>query len=55
MALSLSRMYIVPCVGKIWKGMVFSFLEHALNLGIFTHAPAPSALRPHPQVFIITN
>ena len=34
-------MYIPSCVGKVFKLMVFTFLENALNLGIFTHAPVP--------------
>ena len=43
----LSNLYIPPCVGKIFKFMVFSFLENALNLGIFTHAfPPHSKLSP---------
>ena len=29
-----------PYVGKIYKFMMFTFLENALNLGVFTHAPA---------------
>ena len=29
-------LYIPPCVGQMFKLMVFIFLEHALNLGIFT-------------------
>ena len=36
-----------PCVGKTFKFIVFTFLENALNLGIFTHAPVPhSKLQP---------
>ena len=48
MVLSLSRMlvefsnlYIPPCAGKFFKFVVFTFLENALNLCIFTHAPVP--------------
>ena len=33
-----SNLHIPPCVGKIFKFMVFTFLENALNLGIFIHA-----------------
>ena len=33
--------YIPPCVGKTFQFMVFTFLENALNLCIFTHAPVP--------------
>ena len=39
-------MYIQPFVGKMFKFVVFSFLENALNLGIFTHAPPHSKLAP---------
>ena len=28
-------------MGKTFKFIVFPFLEHSLNLGIFTHAPIP--------------
>ena len=38
-----SNLYILPCAGKIFKFMVFAFLENALNLGIFTHAPVPQS------------
>ena len=31
---------MTPCVEKIFKFIVFTFLEIALNLGIFTHAPS---------------
>ena len=34
------NLYIPPSVGKAFKFMVFTFLENALNLCIFTHAPA---------------
>ena len=34
-----SDLYIPPCVGKIFQFTVFIFLENALNLCIFTHAP----------------
>ena len=30
-------------MGKIFKFMVIAFLENALNLGIFTHAPLPQS------------
>ena len=30
---------------KKFKLMVFTFLENALNLGIFTPAPLPTAIR----------
>ena len=36
---SLKHVYTPPCVGKSYKFMMFTFLENALNLGIFTHAP----------------
>ena len=29
----------MPCVGNIFTFMVLKFLEYALNLGIFIHAP----------------
>ena len=35
----LSSVYILPCVGKIFNFMEFSFLENAIIRGIFTHAP----------------
>ena len=35
----LSNLYIQPWLGKNFKFMVLIFLENALNLGIFTHAP----------------
>ena len=38
--------YIPPCVGKIFKFMVFTFLENALNLGIFTKLLPHSKLAP---------
>ena len=41
----LSKFYIPHCMGKTFKFMVLTFLEHALNLGIFTHAPPP-----HPKL-----
>ena len=34
----LSKSYIPPCVGKIFKFMEFTFLENAFIRGIFTHA-----------------
>ena len=36
-----SDLYIPPCVGKIFQFMMLTFLENALNLYIFTHAPVP--------------
>ena len=44
---SLKLLYIPPCVGKIFKFMVFSFLANALNLAIFTHVPPHSKLAPN--------
>ena len=44
----LSNLYIPPCVRKIVKFMVFIFLENALILGIFAHAPHHSKLDPSP-------
>ena len=35
------NLYIPPCEGKICEFMVFTFLENALNLGIFTHGSVP--------------
>ena len=32
---------IPPCMRKIFQFMVFTFLENALNICIFTHAPVP--------------
>ena len=40
----LSRMFVqfsLTCVGKIFEFMVLTFLQHALKLCIFTHAPVP--------------
>ena len=34
-----SDLYIPSCVGKIFQFIVFTFLENALNLCIFTRAP----------------
>ena len=43
----LSNLYIPPCVRKIFKFMVFTFLENGLNLGIFTYAsPFPTQIPP---------
>ena len=42
----LSNLYIPPWVGKIFKFMVFTFLENALNLDIFIHVPLHSKLAP---------
>ena len=33
-------------MGKIFKFMVFTSLENALNIGIFTHAPVPHSKLP---------
>ena len=33
---SLKLVYVPPCVGKIFKFMVFTFLENTLNLQSFT-------------------
>ena len=42
----LSNLCIPPCVGYIFRLMVFAFLENALNLGIFNHAsPRPFPLK----------
>ena len=43
---SLKLLYIPPYVGKIFKFMVFTFLENVLNLGIFTHVAPYSKLSP---------
>ena len=56
---SLKLVYIAPCVGKIFKFMVFTFLENALNLVIFTQVPphsklAPKFLSSHPRQKEIT-
>ena len=32
-------MYIPTCVGKMFQFIVFTFLENALNLCIYSHAP----------------
>ena len=45
-------LYIPPCVGKLFQFMVFTFLENALNLCIFTHAPV---LHSKPQVEFFEN
>ena len=42
----LSSVYILPCVGKIFNFMEFSFLENAIIRGIFTHAPPHLKLTP---------
>ena len=36
-----SELYIPICVGKHFRFMVLTFVENALNLSIFTHAPVP--------------
>ena len=41
MFVEFSVLYIAPCMGKSFQFMVFTFLENALNLCIFTHAPVP--------------
>ena len=33
--------FFLTCVGKIFKFMLFLFLENTLNLRVFNHAPAP--------------
>ena len=40
------KLYIPPCMGKIFKFMEFTFLENALIRGIFTHAPPHSKSPP---------
>ena len=57
---SLIRVYIAPCVGKIFIFMVFRFVENALNTGIFTHVPHHSKptskfLSSHPRQKGITH
>ena len=57
---SLKLLYIPPCVGKFFKFIIFTFLENALNLGIFTHVPPHSKLGPkflssHPRQKEITH
>ena len=39
MLVDFSELYIPPCVGNIFQCMMFTFLENALNLCNFTHAP----------------
>ena len=39
--LSPEFLYIQPCVRKFFQFIVFTFLENALNLCIFTHALVP--------------
>ena len=49
---SLKPVGIPPCVGKTFKFLAFTFLENALNLGIFTHVPFHSKfnfLSSHPR------
>ena len=43
---SLKHVYTPPCVGKIYEFMMFTFLENALNLGIFTQVPSHLKLSP---------
>ena len=38
---SFINLFIPLCLGDIFKFVVFAFLENALNLGIFAHAPVP--------------
>ena len=57
---SLKLVYIPPCVENFFKFMVFTFLENALNLGIFTHVSPHSKLAPkfllsHPRQKEITH
>ena len=43
----LSNLYIPTCMGKLFKFMLFRFLENVFNLGIFTHSvPAHSKFCP---------
>ena len=49
----LSNLHIPPCVGRMFKFVMLTFLENALNLDIFTHAPLPT--HNSPQVLIITH
>ena len=42
----LSNLYIPICGRKLFKLMVFTFLENALNLDIFTHGPPPHSKIP---------
>ena len=49
----LSNLCMPPCVGKNFKFMMFTFLENALNLGVFTHAPLLPT-QNFPQVVMIT-
>ena len=57
----LKLVYIPPRVGKIFKFMAFTFIENALNLGIFIHVPPHSKLAPnflsssHPRQKEITH
>ena len=37
----LSNLYISPCVEKSFKFVMFTVLENALHLGIFTYASLP--------------
>ena len=57
---SLKLVYIPPSVGKIFKLIVFTFLENLLNQGIFTHVPPHSKLASkflslHPRQKEITH
>ena len=49
---SLKLVYATLCWKK-FKFMMFTFLENALNLGVFTHAPLLPT-QNSPQVVIIT-
>ena len=60
MEFSFKLVYIPPCVVKIFKFMVFTFLKNALNIGIFTNVPPHSKLSPkflsrHPSHKKITH
>ena len=47
----LNFFYVQPWLGKIFKFMVFTFLENALNLGNYIHANSP--FKTLPQVLFI--
>ena len=48
----LSNLYVLPWLGKIFKFMVFTSLENALDLGNYIHATSP--FKTLPQVLFIT-
>ena len=41
---SLKLVYVPTCAGIIFKFMIFTFLENALNLGIFSYVPPHSKI-----------